>query len=50
MFELVDHYETALECEYIDKKTLVFMVEEIKSAIRSINGYIRYLEKRKKDS
>ena len=50
LFELIDHYVTALECEYIDRKTLERMVKDIKSSIKSINGYIRYLEKRKKDS
>jgi four helix bundle protein len=49
LFELMNQMDTALECEYIDQNYFNDMVEKIKSAIRLLNGYIRYLKKRKED-
>ena len=45
----MNQMDTALECEYIDQNYFNDMVERIKSAIRLLNGYIRYLKKRKED-
>jgi len=50
LFELMNQMDTALECKYIDEKYFNDMVERIKSAIRLLNGYIRYLKKRKKEN
>lgn len=50
LFELMNQMDTALECEYIDQNYFNDMVEKIKSAIRLLNGYIRYLKKRKKEN
>ena len=49
LYELMNQLNTALECEYIDENYFNDMVEKIKIAIRLLNGYIRYLKKRKKD-
>ena len=49
LYELMNQMDTALECEYIDQNYFNDMVEKIKSAIRLLNGYIRYLKKRKED-
>ena len=50
LYELMNQMDTALECEYIDKNYFNDMVEKIKSAIRLLNGYIKYLKKRKEDN
>jgi hypothetical protein len=42
--------DTALECRYIDENYFNDMVEKIKSAIRLLNGYIKYLKKRKNEN
>jgi hypothetical protein len=42
--------DIALECEYIDENYFNDMIEKIKNAIRVLNGYIKYLKKRKKDN
>lgn len=49
LFELLNQMDTALECMYIDENYFNDMVEKIKSAARLLNGYIRYLKKRKED-
>jgi four helix bundle protein len=49
LYELIDHVDTSLECEYTDKKYSEKMIKKIINAIRTLNGYIRYLKKRKKD-
>ena len=48
LYELIDHVDTSLECEYIDEKYSEKMIKKIINAIRTLNGYIRYL-KHKKD-
>jgi four helix bundle protein len=50
LYELMNQIDTALECEYIDENYFNDMVEKIKSAIRLLNGYIKYLKKRKEDN
>ena len=50
LYELMNQTDTALECEYIDENYFNNMVEKIKSAIRLLNGYIKYLKKRKEDN
>jgi four helix bundle protein len=47
LYELIDHIGVALECEYIDDNHAESLIQEIKQAIRILNGYIKYLVKRK---
>jgi len=44
---LIDHADVAVECNYIDVTNADNLIEEIKIAIRVLNGYIRYLKARK---
>ena len=47
LFELIDHLLVAEECEYIDSEEKEELIEHIISAIRLLNGYIKYLKSRK---
>ena len=47
LYELIDHVDVAVECNYIDDTNADNLIEEIKIAIRVLNGYIRYLKARK---
>ena len=47
LYELIDHADVAVECNYIDVTNADNLIEEIKIAIRVLNGYIRYLKARK---
>jgi len=47
LYELIDHIDVAEECQYIDKNQADSLIEEIKTAIRILNGYIKYLKERK---
>jgi four helix bundle protein len=47
LYELIDHVDVAVECDYTDSKYAESLIKEIKTAIRSINGYIKYLKSRK---
>ena len=47
LYELIDHVDVAVECDYADSKYAESLIKEIKTAIRSINGYIKYLQSRK---
>ena len=47
LYELIDHVDVAEECQYIDKKQADSLIEQIKTAIRILNGYIKYLKERK---
>ena len=47
LYELIDHIDVALECEYIDGDIANSLVEEIKISTRILNGYIKYLKNRK---
>ena len=47
LFELMDHLLVAEECEYIDNEEKEELIEHVISAIRLLNGYIKYLKTRK---
>ena len=47
LYELIDHILVAEECEYIDHGVSLAIIDEIKTSIVVLNGYIRYLKKRK---
>ncbi|GAG81449.1 unnamed protein product [marine sediment metagenome] len=47
LFELIDHVLVAEECEYIDRDEKEKLIEHIISAIRLLNGYIKYLSTRR---
>ena len=47
LYELIDHVLVAEECEYIDHQVSQTIIDEIKTAIVVLNGYIRYLKVRK---
>ncbi|MBW2003611.1 MAG: four helix bundle protein [Deltaproteobacteria bacterium] len=47
LYELIDHILVAEECEYIDHGVSQTRIDEIKTSIVVLNGYIRYLKKRK---
>lgn len=49
LFELIDHVMVAEECEYIELEEKDKLIEHIISAIRLLNGYIKYLKGKKKD-
>ena len=50
LYELIDHIDVALECEYIDDNQAENLIQEIKQAIRILNGYIKYLKGRKENN
>ena len=47
LYELIDHVNVALECEYLDNNHAESLIQETKTAIRILNGYIKYLKGRK---
>ena len=47
LYELVDHIDVALDCHYIDSNSSDSLINQIKTAIRILNGYIKYLKDRK---
>jgi four helix bundle protein len=47
LYELIDHILVGEECEYIDHGVSQTIIDEIKTSIVVLNGYIRYLKKRK---
>lgn len=47
LYELIDHVDVALECEHLDNNHVESLTQEIKTAIRILNGYIKYLKNRK---
>ena len=49
LYELIDHVDVALECKYLNDNYAESLIEEIKTAIRILNGYIKYLKGRKED-
>jgi four helix bundle protein len=49
LYELIDHLGVALDCEYINYDIAEQQIGSIKTAIRILNGYIKYLKQRKKD-
>ena len=48
--ELIDHVNVAEECEYIDNNHAGNLISEIKTAIRFLNGYIKFLKSRKESA
>jgi four helix bundle protein len=49
LFELIDHVLIAEECEYMDDKEREELTGHITSAIRLLNGYVKYLRTRKNE-
>ncbi len=47
LYELMNHVLTAEECEYIDQNRSAELIKDLISAIRVLNGYIKYLKSRK---
>jgi four helix bundle protein len=47
LYELIDHVLVAEECSYMEELEATELIKEIEAAIRVLNGYIRYLRKRK---
>lgn len=47
LFELMDHVLVAEECEYIYSEEKERLIKHVISAIRLLNGYIKYLKARK---
>jgi len=50
LYELIDHILVAEECEYIDNSLSEKLIDEVKTAIAVLNGYIKYLKSRKENS
>jgi four helix bundle protein len=50
LYELIDHILVGEECEYIDETLADNLIDEIKTSIIVLNGYIRYLKARKETS
>jgi four helix bundle protein len=47
LYELIDHLTVTEDCKYMEQDNSAAIIEEVKSAIIVLNGYIRYLKKRK---
>ena len=47
LYELLDHIIVAEECGYIGNEKTDSIIDEIKTSIRILNGYVKYLQKRK---
>ena len=47
LYELIDHVDVALDCHYIESNASESLINQIKTAIRILNGYIKYLKHRK---
>jgi len=43
LYETMDHFHTALDDAYISEEEHNHLVEEAKTALRILNGYIRYI-------
>ena len=50
LFELMNQVDTALDCEYIAENYFKKLIDKIQNAIRTLNGYIRYLKQQKENS
>jgi len=50
LYELLDHLDTARESAYLDSPQTESLVGDIKTAIRVLNGYIKYLKHQKEIS
>jgi four helix bundle protein len=49
LYELIDHIIVAEECKYINKEQAENLINEIKTTIRILNGYIKYLKNKKEE-
>lgn len=49
LYELIDHVLVAEECEYIDNALAEGLIDEIKTSVIVLNGYIKYLKTRKEN-
>ena len=47
LYEQIDHLDVALDCNYIEVDCAENLIHQIKTAIRILNGYIKYLKQRK---
>ena len=47
LYELIDHVLVAEECDYLGHTLVDELIEEIKTSIKVLNGYIKYLNSRK---
>jgi four helix bundle protein len=47
LYELIDHILVAEECKFMENTKSEKMIDEIKTAIIILNGYIKYLKNRK---
>jgi four helix bundle protein len=47
LYELIDHVDVALDCNYMESNSSESLINQIKTAIRILNGYIKYLKGRK---
>ena len=43
----MNQVDTALDCDYIDENYFNKLIDKIQNAIRTLNGYIRYLQNQK---
>ena len=50
LYELIDHVLAAEECRYMDDDCSNELIEEIKTAIIVLNGFIKYLKNRKENN
>ena len=47
LYEQIDHLDVALDCSYINIDFAENLIRQIKTTIRILNGYIKYLKQRK---
>jgi len=47
LYELIDHVDVSLDCNYMVSSSPESLINKIKTAIRILNGYIKYLKQRK---
>jgi len=47
LYELIDHIDVACECKYIETEQTEALIIEIKTTIKLLNGYIKYLKNKK---
>lgn len=47
LYELIDHVLVAQECNYINENQAKKLLKELETAIRLMNGYIKYLRSKK---
>lgn len=49
LYELIDHVGVAKDCDLIDNTHADTLIQQIKTVIRILNGYIKYLRHRKEN-